>query len=198
MTAKRVVIAILAIGLASASSLIAAGSSAVAQTNPGVSPTASAPGAAAQPGLTKQDRDFVERAAQSGMAEIDLGKLAQKSANPDVRHFADRMITDHTGADARLTAIAQAQGIELPKTLDIEHRKLRDKLANEHDGNFDRDYAHAMVIDHDHAIKLFRSEADSGVDRQLREFARDALPTLQQHRKMAGDLAAKLGSTAAR
>jgi putative membrane protein len=152
----------------------------------------------AQPGLTKQDREFVERAAHSGMAEIELGKLAQKSANPDVRRFADQMIADHTRADARLTAIAQAKGIELPATLDIDHRKLRDKLATEHDGNFNRDYAHAMVVDHDQAIKLFNTEADSGGDRQLQEFARNTLPTLHEHRNMAGDLAAKLGSTAAR
>ena len=198
MTAKRLVIAIFAIGLASSPWLMIAGDTAVAQTNPAAPPAASAPGAMAQPGLTKQDREFVERAAQSGMAEIELGKLAQKSANPDVRRFADQMIADHTRADARLTAIAQAKGIELPATLDIDHRKLRDKLATEHAGNFNRDYAHAMVVDHDQAIKLFNSEADSGGDRQLQEFARNTLPTLHEHRNMAGDLAAKLGSTAAR
>ena len=93
---------------------------------------------------------------------------------------------------------SQAKGIELPATLDIEHRKLRDKLATEQDGNFNRDYAHAMVVDHDQAKKLFNTEADSGGDRQLQEFARITLPTLQEHHKMAGDLAAKLGSTAAR
>jgi putative membrane protein len=198
VTAKRLVIAIAAIGLASSSSLMIAGDTAVAQTNPAAPPAASIPGAMAQPGLTNQDREFVERAAQSGRAEIELGKLAQKSANPDVRHFADQMIADHNRADARLTAIAQAKGIELPATLDIDHRKLRDKLATEHDGNFNRDYAHAMVVDHDQAIKLFEGEAASGGDRQLQEFARDTLPTLQEHRNMAGDLAAKLGSTAAR
>lgn len=193
VTAKRVVIAMAAIGLAYSSLLMNAGGPALAQT----SPATSAP-AAAQPGLTKQDRDFVESAAQSGLAEIELGKLAQKSANPDVRRFADRMITDHTRADARLTAIAQAKGIELPTSLDIEHRKLRDKLADEHDANFNRDYVHAMVVDHDQAIKLFQNEAASGGDRQLQDFARNTLPTLQEHRKMAGELAAKLGSTAAR
>ena len=198
MTAKRLVIAIVAIGLASSPSLMTAGGAALAQTNPAAPPAASTPGAMAQPGLTKQDREFVERAAQSGRAEIELGKLAQKSANPDVRRFADQMIADHNRADARLTAIAQAKGIELPATLDIDHRKLRDKLATEHDGNFNRDYAHAMVVDHDQAIKLFNTEADSGGDPQLQEFARNTLPTLQEHRNMAVDLAAKLGSTAAR
>lgn len=160
VTAKRLVIAIFAIGLASLPSLMIEGGGAAAQTNPGAPPAGSAPGVVARPGLTKQDRDFVERAAQSGMAEIELGKLAHKSANPDVRRFADQMIADHSRANARLTAIAQPKGIELPTTPDIDHRKLRDKLATEHDGNFNRDYAHAMVVDHDQAIKLFNTEAD--------------------------------------
>jgi len=197
VTGERLVIAIAAIGLAYSSLVMSVGGPAAAQTNPESPPAASAHGAAAQPGLTKQDRDFVERAAQDGLAEIELGKLAQKSENPDVRRLADRMIADHTRADQRLVAIAKAKGIDLPTALD-DHRKLREKLAVEHDGNFNRDFAQAMVVDHDQAIKLFRGESASGGDLQLQEFARNTLPTLEEHRKMAADLAAKLGSTAAR
>ncbi len=108
------------------------------------------------------------------------------------------MIADHTRADERLIAIAKAKGIDLPTALDVDHRKLREKLAVEHDANFNRDFAQAVVVDHDQAIKLFRGESASGGDLQLQEFARNTLPTLEEHRKMAADLAAKLGSTAAR
>ncbi len=79
MTTKRIMIAIAAIGLVSSSLVMSVGGPAAAQMNPEAPPAASAPGAAARPGLTKQDRDFVERAAQGGLAEIELGKLAQKS-----------------------------------------------------------------------------------------------------------------------
>ncbi len=171
---------------------------AMAQTGPAPPPAASGPAASAGVVLSKGDRDFIDNAAHGGLAEIDLSKLAQKSANPDIRRFADRMITDHTKIGERLAPIAQADGVDVPQTLDIEHQKLREKLANEHDGNFDRDYAHAMVVDHDQAIKLFQQEERPGHDAQLTRFARNTLPTLQEHRRIAVALADKLAASAAR
>jgi putative membrane protein len=187
--------AVIAVGLLSGSALIG---SAPAQTNPVNPPAASGPATSAQPELNKTDRDFIDNAAHGGLAEIELSKLAQKSVNPDVRRFADRMITDHTKANARLTAIAQADGVRAPDTLDIDHQRLRDKLANEHDGTFDRDYAHVMVIDHNQAIRLFQQEDRSGRNPQLKEFARSTLPVLLEHHKMAVALASKVGATAGR
>lgn len=171
---------------------------AMAQMNPAAPPAGTIQPGLPQTVLTKGDRDFIDNAAHGGLAEIELSKLAQKSANPDVRAFADRMITDHTKIGARLTAIAQADGVAVPQTLDIDHRRLREKLANEHDGTFNRDYAHVMVLDHDKAIKLFQQEERSGHDPQLRDFARYTLPTLQEHHQMAVELASKVGATAAR
>ncbi len=188
--------AVVAVGLLSGTALAGA---ALAQTAaPAGSPASSAQVAPAQHVLSRADRDFVDNAARGGLAEIELSKLANKSVNPDVRRFADKMITDHTKANAQLTMIAKTDGLTPPDTLDIEHRRLRDKLANEHDGSFDRDYAHAMVGDHDQAIRLFQREEQSGGNAQLREFARNTLPTLQEHRRMAGELASKVGATAAR
>jgi putative membrane protein len=184
--------AVMALGLFSA---MAAASPAFAQANRANPPAAAM--TTSSPPLSKADRDFVDDAVQSGSAEVALGKLAQKSLNPDVRRFADRMISDHTEANRRLTAIAQANHIPVPNTPDIEHRKLRENLANQHDGNFDRDYARAMVADHDRAVKLFQQEEESGDNPNLKAFARDTLPILQEHRKMAAALAAKLGATAA-
>ena len=184
--------AVMALSLFSA---IAAARPAMAQSSP-TNPPAAAATAPSSP-LSKGDRDFVDGAVQGGLAEVELGKLAQKSLNPDVRRFADRMIADHTKADRRLTAIAEANHIAVPNTPDIEHRKLREDLANQHDGNFDRDYARAMVADHDQAVKLFQQEGESGDNPELKAFARDTLRVLQEHRKMAAALAAKLGATAA-
>jgi Domain of unknown function (DUF4142) len=45
----------------------------------------------------------------TAICRIELSNLAQKSATPDVRRFADRMITDHTKIDSR-----RAPGLGLP------------------------------------------------------------------------------------
>jgi putative membrane protein len=182
--------AIVAVGLLSAPAVIA-------QTSPAGPPGAAAPSTSAQHMLSTQGREFVDKAGHGGLAEIELSKLAQKSANPDVRRFADRMIEDHTKIGQRLATIASADGVTAPTTLDSEHQQLRDKLANLHGGVFDREYARVMVDDHNQAIKLFQQEARSGQDAALKAFARNTLPTLQEHRRMAVALSRKLAQTAA-
>ena len=46
--------------------------------------------------VSSGDRKFLEKAAQGGMAEVELGKLAaQKAGSADVKQFGQRMVDDH-------------------------------------------------------------------------------------------------------
>src|SRR5712671_1899971 len=68
------------------------------------------------PGQTNvPDRLFTTLAAQGGMAEVDLGKLAQqKSRNDAVTAFAKRMVDDHGKSNAQLAQLAKQAGLPLP------------------------------------------------------------------------------------
>src|SRR5271170_4576949 len=56
-----------------------------------VTDSADAPGQ-----LTPSDYKFAKEAARGGLMEVNLGKIAaQKSANPVVQQFGQRMVTDH-------------------------------------------------------------------------------------------------------
>ena len=49
------------------------------------------------------DQSFVTEAAAGGLAEVELGQLAaEKSSNPEVKKFAERMVTDHGKANDQL------------------------------------------------------------------------------------------------
>src|SRR5690348_16625868 len=49
--------------------------------------------------LSKKDKSFAEEAAMGGMAEVELGKLAQQNAqSDDVKQFGARMVQDHGAA----------------------------------------------------------------------------------------------------
>jgi putative membrane protein len=63
-----------------------------------------------------------------GMAEVELSKIAQKSENPDVKRFADRMVQDHAAANDQLRQIATGLGLEVPKAFDSEHQRVREKI----------------------------------------------------------------------
>jgi putative membrane protein len=51
-----------------------------------------------------------------------------------------------------------------------------------------------MVTDHQKAINEFRREAASAQNADVRDYAKDVLPTLEKHLKDAQDLQGKLGS----
>src|SRR5436190_19385570 len=98
-------------------------------------------------------RIFVEKAAQDGMAEVEVGKAAlQKSQNAQVREFAQRMVKDHGKANQELTAIAKRKGIDVPKKLDAEHAAMVKKLEAQEGDAFDIEYSNHMKMDHTKAI----------------------------------------------
>ena len=77
------------------------------------------------------DRLFAALAAQGGMAEVELGKVAQqKSGNDAVTAFAKRMVDDHGKSNARLAELAKQAGIVPlptepgPDQLDVEAEGL--------------------------------------------------------------------------
>ena len=81
-----------------------------AQTSHPNAPGGSAPAMVPKAALSQQDKDFVKDAAEGGMAEVELSKIAEKSENPEVKRFAERMVQDHTAPNAELTTIAAGLG----------------------------------------------------------------------------------------
>jgi putative membrane protein len=139
---------------------------------------------------------FVKKAAQDGMTEVEAAKVAlEKSKDPSIRSFAERMVADHGKANAELAAIAKAKGIEVPKKLDAEHQAMVDALSAKSGGEFDREYSHHMNMDHSKAIALFEG-ASKTADPTLAGFASKTLPTLKQHKQMAAKLPGAKASTA--
>lgn len=126
--------------------------------------------------LKRADRRFIENAAKSGEAEVEIGNIIlQRSSNADVKKFAQMMVDDHTRANEQLTSLASARGVKLPKQPKENRWEKRDPK------DLDRDYMKKMVSDHKDDIKLFTKESESGGDPELVEFARKTLPTLQHH-----------------
>src|SRR4051812_37297521 len=131
---------------------------------------------------------FVSKAAQDGMTEVELGKVAlDKSKDPKVREFAQRMVTDHGKANNELASIAKQKGIDPPKKLDTEHQDMVKKLKSQSGEAFDLEYSSHMNMDHDKAIELFEATTKSS-DADLAGFAKKTLPTLKEHKQMASKL----------
>jgi putative membrane protein len=134
--------------------------------------------------LKHTDRNFIEKAAELGREEVEVSRIAaEKAANPDVKHFAQMMVDDHTQANQQLMSIASARNVKL-KDKDKNENKWSKKDAND----FDRDYVKKMVADHKKVIELFNKESKDGADAELVEFARSTLPKLNHHLEEANNL----------
>jgi putative membrane protein len=159
-------------------------------------PTSMPRNSAAQQQVSKPDMEFMKKAAIGGMAEVELGKLAQQNGQSQpVKDFGSRMVQDHSQAGDQLKAIAQQKGVQLPDQLDGEHRAMRDRLAKLQGDQFDRAYMRLMTSDHDKDVKEFRKEAQTSKDPDLKRFARDTLNTIEQHDQLAHNVDRQLIST---
>jgi putative membrane protein len=128
---------------------------------------------------------FVKKAALDGMTEVQLGKVAlEKSQDPKVRQFAQKMITDHGKANEELAAVAQSKNLDVPKSLDSEHEAMVRQMSSKDGAAFDAAYREHMNADHSEAIALFQG-ASTGRDQQLAALAKKTLPTLEEHKHMA-------------
>jgi putative membrane protein len=143
------------------------------------------------------DETFVMEAAQGGMAEVELGRLAvQKASDPRVKEFGQRMVTDHSKANDNLKSLAQDKKITIPADLDAKHRATRDRLAKLSGTAFDHAYVQEMIGDHQKDVADFRKESESGLDPAVKAFAAKTLPTLEEHLKMVEDISQSAGHNA--
>src|SRR5262249_4809633 len=135
------------------------------------------------------DYRFLENAARGGMEEVELGQLAQqKGSSQAVRTFGQRMVTDHTKLNNELKQIAAQKGAMIPTALSHHENSTVQHLEKATGANFDKDYAKAMVKDHKADVKEFQDAAKKLDDPDLKAFAQEAVPTLQEHLGMAENM----------
>ena len=141
--------------------------------------------------LSAADQNFINEAAIGGQFEVEAGKLAQRSANPQIKEFRPRD-EDDSAAGAKLKRIAAAKGVMVSQDLDAKHANTRDHLASLKGPEFDREYIQEMVKDHDEDAQIFADAAQNGNDPQIKRFAADTLSVIKAHDKMAHEIAASM------
>jgi len=146
------------------------------------------PGAAqvSKADLPRADVKFLQKAAQDGLAEVQLGQLAQNKAMRDeVRQFASRMVADHGKANEQLKSIAASHGVQVATTLDRHHEREMNRLSGLVGGDFDRAYMSRMLDDHRKDVSQFRKRARAKKQNDVTQFAAATLPVLESHLEMA-------------
>jgi putative membrane protein len=124
---------------------------------------------------------FMNEAAMGGMAEVQLGKLAQENGmNPRVKNFGEMMVREHSAINDDMKAIARQKNVTLPDNLG-KHQDHYNDLSKKKGADFDKAYMKMMVDDHQDDIKAFEKVAENGTDPDVKTFASQKLPTLRKH-----------------
>jgi putative membrane protein len=164
----------------------------------GSAPGSQAPGnnAAADQGAPTSAQDiseraFISHALEGGMAEVQLGQLAQqKSESNDVKQFAQKMVTDHGEmGDKWLKPVAQQMGVNPPKGPSKKDRKAMEKLQGLSGQDFDREYITMMVKDHQKDLKEFKEEANAAQNPNIKQIAEKGSQVIEQHLQLIEQIA---------
>jgi putative membrane protein len=95
---------------------------------------------------------------------------------PELKRIAEMLVSDHGNANARLSQIAEAKQWPVPP-LAAPAAPPSGSASND----FDAKWTAEMIAGHERSVALYRAQANGGEDKDLRKYARDTLPTIEQH-----------------
>jgi len=141
----------------------------------------------------EDDSQYLVAAAETDLAEIELGKLAQsKGTDADVKALGKMMVDAHTKALADLKAAADKKQISLPVAVTDKGKEEYEDLNKKSGKDFDEKFASMMVDGHKDAIDKMQKASEKATDPEIKLWAANMLPTLQTHLQHAETVQEKL------
>jgi putative membrane protein len=131
------------------------------------------------------DAAFIKKAANGGMTEVELGKIAQdKGQKQEVKDFGARMVKDHGKANDDLKSVASKMNVEVPDKVNAKHQAVIDKFSKMSAESFDAAYVKEMVKDHKKDISEFENAKGEVKNDDLKKFIDDTVPVMKEHLDM--------------
>lgn len=130
----------------------------------------------------EKSSEFMKKVTNSGMAEVQLAKLAQQKATIDaVKNFAAMLERDHTAVNQQIKALADQRSVALPTAISDDKQKMYTDMEKMTGKSFDKDYISMMVKAHNDGISLFEDTRSNASDVDIKNFADKTLPALKMH-----------------
>jgi len=138
--------------------------------------------------LSPTDYNFIAQANLGAPFQGVSGRLAEKKAvSAAVRDYAHLMVVTHIPVVDSLNAILQRKSIGAPANtlLHGAYVAMISTLKADRGVAFDRDYVDGQVNYQKGNAALFQDEIQNGNDADLKEFARQTLPKIEDHLALA-------------
>ncbi len=139
--------------------------------------------------LSPRDKEFLKMAAVSNMTEAHLGEMAEgKAAKTGIKDYGQMLVKDHTKDYQELTVLDSKLGLTIPKGINVRRDKAVEKLADLKGKRFDGQFLREEVQDHERTLAVFKREAQRGQDPDVKAYANQALPAMEEHLREAEKL----------
>jgi predicted outer membrane protein len=137
--------------------------------------------------LGSVDTYFVSQTSLGTPFQTDSGRVAQKKGGTQsIRSYAELMVSSHIEVNDALEAITKHKASVPPPTLlKAAYKTILRTLEAEKGPRFDDEYVHGQVAYQKANAALYQYEIDNGTDPDLKVFARQTLPKIQDHLERA-------------
>jgi putative membrane protein len=136
------------------------------------------------------DQKFVEFASTNDQFEIQAARLAeQRAQDENVKRMAQEIMQDHQQSSQRLQQAAQQASLQVSQQLKPHQQAMLQELQQMQGMEFDREWLYGQVAGHTKAVLKFRDAAKECQNPQIKQFAQQTLPKLQQHLQHAQEIA---------
>lgn len=130
----------------------------------------------------EKSKEFLTKAANAGMAEVQIAKMAQQKATIDaVKSFAAMLERDHTAVGDQVKSFASQRNVSLPAAPSDDKQKMINDMDKMSGKAFDKDFISMMVKSHNDGISLYEDTKANASDVDIKNFADKTLPTLRMH-----------------
>lgn len=142
--------------------------------------------------INKADIDFLPAATYTNYAGIDIPNMAvSKTANADIRAFAQKVTADHGTAHIELKAFASERNFTVPTEPDSLTKARKQELAKYEGRAFDSVFIHMMVVIENNSVTLFEKQVANAGDEAIKTYATKYLPKIKDHYQTAQALSLK-------
>jgi putative membrane protein len=134
------------------------------------------------PGLGPADTYFVTQTSLGTPFQVDSGRLAETRGTQAIQSYAQLMVSSHITVNNALTAILKNKAPTPPPTLlKAAYSTMVSTLQHESGQAFDADYIGGQVNYQRANAALYQYEIANGTDPDLKAFAQQTLPKIQDH-----------------
>jgi putative membrane protein len=146
---------------------------------PAAQTAASVPGAPLGPA----DTYFVTQTSLGTPFQVDSGRLAEnKGTTQAIRGYAELMVSSHVAVNNALLAILKKKPpVPPPTLLKAAYATMVSTLEHESGQTLDADYVRGQVNYQRANTALYEYEIANGTDTDLKAFAQETLPKIQDH-----------------